>query len=96
MHSRGLLVVDIKPHNFAMGLGDSAHVVHLFDFGHSKLYLDPVTGKHVPYLADRSATGTVAYASIAAHRHYGAHPVTRHRLPPANDILLKSSVAETT
>ena len=59
-----------------MGVGDNVHVVHLFDFGHSKLYLDPITGKHVPYLADRSATGTVAYASIAAHRHYGKHQMT--------------------
>ncbi|PIL23230.1 hypothetical protein GSI_14540 [Ganoderma sinense ZZ0214-1] len=70
VHSRGLLVVDVKPQNFAVGMGDNAHVVYLFDFGHSKLYLDPATGKHHPYVKNRSATGTAVYASIAAHRHY--------------------------
>ncbi|KAI1787528.1 kinase-like protein [Ganoderma leucocontextum] len=70
VHSRGLLVVDVKPQNFAIGMGDNAHVVYLFDFGHSKLFLDPATGEHRPYTANHSATGTVVYASIAAHRHY--------------------------
>ena len=71
MHSRGLLVVDIKPQNFAVGMGDNAHIVYLFDFGHSKLYLNPATGEHHPYVTNRSATGTAVYASIAAHRHHG-------------------------
>ena len=66
-----MLVVDVKPQNFAIGMGDNAHVVHLFDFGHSKLYLDPITGAHHPYVPNRSATGTAVYASIAAHKHYG-------------------------
>ncbi|KAG1841823.1 hypothetical protein DFJ58DRAFT_807718 [Suillus subalutaceus] len=38
VHSRGVILRDIKPENFAMGVGENSHVVYLFDFGLAKLY----------------------------------------------------------
>ncbi|KAI0355891.1 casein kinase [Trametes cingulata] len=74
LHSRGIVSCDIKPHNFAMGSGQDADIVHLFDFEHSRLYIDPSTGVHIPFRTERHATGTLRYASIAAHRR---HEVSR-------------------
>ncbi|KAI0326096.1 kinase-like protein [Cubamyces sp. BRFM 1775] len=74
LHSRGLVHGDIKPHNFAMGNGSRSGVVHLFDLEHAKMYIDPATGEHIPDSGRRHATGTVRYASIAAH---SSHEVSR-------------------
>ncbi|KAG1738732.1 kinase-like domain-containing protein [Suillus lakei] len=51
-HSRGVVLLDIKPEIFAMGIGEKSHIVYLFDFGLAKLYVDPSTGTHIPYLAN--------------------------------------------
>ncbi|OJT07572.1 Casein kinase I isoform alpha [Trametes pubescens] len=67
VHSRGIVVCDVKPQNFAMGVGSAANVVHLLDFGHSALYLDPDNDAHVPTDRRRHALGTARYASVAAH-----------------------------
>lgn len=63
---------DIKPHNFAMGCGAHAKIVHMFDFALAEPYVDVETGKHIPSSASRRAIGTVRYASVAAHDSYGA------------------------
>ncbi|KAF8196087.1 hypothetical protein BJ912DRAFT_956246 [Pholiota molesta] len=41
VHGRGVIVRDIKPENFALGLMEEYQQLHLFDLGLSKLYLDP-------------------------------------------------------
>ncbi|KAI0761252.1 kinase-like domain-containing protein [Trametes elegans] len=75
LHSRGIVGCDIKPHNFAMGDGENAQIVHMFDFGLAKTYLDPATGKHIPFSQGRRhAIGAVRYASVAAHNQ---HSVSR-------------------
>jgi len=46
LHGQNLIHRDIKPENFVMGLHKKAHVLYMIDFGLSKRYKDPKTGKH--------------------------------------------------
>ena len=44
VHSRGIVVRDVKPENFAMGLesqDETSSTVYIFDFDLAKLYIDP-------------------------------------------------------
>ncbi|EED82521.1 predicted protein, partial [Postia placenta Mad-698-R] len=66
-HSKGIVLRDVKPDNFAMGHGHLANIVHLYDFGLSKLYRDPETGAHMAYREDRQRLGTIRYASLNMH-----------------------------
>jgi casein kinase 1 len=67
VHSRGLVLRDIKPENFAMGVGEKSDMVYLFDFGLAKLYVDPSTGTHIPFREGRVGLGTPRYASYNVH-----------------------------
>ncbi|KAG1887633.1 kinase-like domain-containing protein [Suillus subluteus] len=67
VHSRGFVLRDIKPENFAMGIGEKSHMVYLFDFGLAKLYVDPSTGTHIPFHEGRVGLGTPRYASYNVH-----------------------------
>jgi len=66
-HSRGVILRDIKPENFAMGIGEKSDIVYLFDLGLAKLYFDPSTGVHIPFREDRVGLGTPRYASYNVH-----------------------------
>ncbi|OCH92532.1 kinase-like protein, partial [Obba rivulosa] len=66
-HLQGMLVRDIEPSNCAMGTGVHRNVVYLFDFGVSKLYVDPTTGRHISLREGRSEVGTPRYASHNTH-----------------------------
>jgi casein kinase 1 len=66
-HSRGVILRDVKPENFAMGFGEKSHIVYLLDFGLAKLYVDPSTGTHIPYREGRVALGTMPYSSYNVH-----------------------------
>ncbi|OCH90132.1 kinase-like protein [Obba rivulosa] len=66
-HSRGIVVRDVKPENFAMGMDDHRNILFLLDFGVSKLYVNPTTGKHIPFRDGRSHIGTPRYSSFNSH-----------------------------
>ncbi|KAF9475736.1 putative casein kinase [Pholiota conissans] len=67
VHGRGIIVRDIKPENFAPGLVEEYQRLYLFDMGLSKLYLDPVTGTHMPFREGRHGVGTLRYISHNGH-----------------------------
>lgn len=54
-----------------MGSGKNSQVMYVIDYGLSKRYRDPKTGKHIPYREGKSLTGTARYASISTHQGKG-------------------------
>ena len=50
-----------------MGVGKKATTVYNIDFGLSKRYLDPKSGRHIAYKEKVSLAGTALYLSMRAH-----------------------------
>lgn len=67
VHNNSFLHRDIKPDNFLMGSNKNQHVLYIIDFGLAKRFIDPKTGKHIPYRDGKSLTGTARYASLNTH-----------------------------
>jgi len=86
IHARGIIVRDIKPQNFAMGLVEEYKRLHLLDFGLCKLWLDPTTGKHMPFREGRAGIGTPRYASGLVH--FGLEPSRRDDVEAIGFLLL--------
>ncbi|KAH7907916.1 kinase-like domain-containing protein [Hygrophoropsis aurantiaca] len=86
VHSRGVIIRDIKPENFAMGVGARVNAVHLFDLGLAKLFVDPCTGRHIPPREGRVELGTPRYASYNVH--FGREQSRRDDLEALGNTLL--------
>lgn len=69
IHSKYLIHRDIKPENFLIGhaFSNKENVIHVVDFGLSKKYIDPQTGKHIPYKENSLLVGTPTFMSTNAN-----------------------------
>jgi len=70
MHSKFYIHRDIKPENIMMGLGEQSNVVHMIDFGLTKLVIDPKTGNHIPFVTGKNLIGTCRYVSVNSHKGF--------------------------
>lgn len=53
-----------------MGMGDASNIVHMIDFGLTRLVIDPKTGEHIQKSSGKNLVGTCRYVSINAHMGY--------------------------
>ena len=73
IHTMNYIHCDLKPQNMLMGLGDSADIVRIIDFGLAIQYRDPVTQEHKPILKKSGQkkgeifVGNSCYASLNCH-----------------------------
>jgi len=70
MHEKNYIHRDIKPDNIMMGLGDASNIVHMIDFGLTRLVIDPKTGKHIPFVGMKNLIGTCRYVSVNSHKGF--------------------------
>lgn len=67
MHQHYFIHRDIKPDNVTIGLRKRINTIYLLDMGLAKYYMNPNTGKHIPYKDKKELTGSIRYASTNTH-----------------------------
>ncbi|KDR82741.1 hypothetical protein GALMADRAFT_238248 [Galerina marginata CBS 339.88] len=68
MHHRGVLHRDIQLGNCVVGLPPNEKIVYMIDFGFSKRYIDPYTGRHIPdSKIKRDFIGNYWFSSVNVH-----------------------------
>ncbi|KAF8158341.1 kinase-like domain-containing protein [Crassisporium funariophilum] len=68
MHGRGVLHRDIQLGNCVIGLPPNEKIVYMIDFGFSKRYIDPYTGRHIPdSKLKRDFIGNYWFSSVNVH-----------------------------
>ncbi|KAF8515062.1 kinase-like domain-containing protein [Gautieria morchelliformis] len=85
-HSRGIILRDVKPENFAMGFGTRCNVLHMFDLGLAKLFWDSGPDTHIPFREGRIGLGTPRYASHNVH--FGREQGRRDDMEAMGNVLL--------
>jgi serine/threonine protein kinase len=67
LHDRHYVHLDVKPENFALGIGELSNQVFLIDFGLAQLFRNPTTDSQTMQINGSSTIGTVRYSSINCH-----------------------------
>lgn len=67
LHDRHYVHLDVKPDNFALGIGELSNQVFLIDFGLAQLFRNPATRSHIVRINGSSTIGTIRYSSINCH-----------------------------
>jgi serine/threonine protein kinase len=78
IHSRDVIYCDVKPENLVMGVCEQSHLLHVIDFGLSKVYKDENSEQHVPYKEKVGLIGNARFASV--NLHMGIEPSRRDDL----------------
>lgn len=67
VHNNSFIHRDVKPENFAIGLGKRESIIHIIDFGLAKTFRDSRSHEHFPYRENKDFMGTARFASINSH-----------------------------
>ena len=67
LHQRCFIHRDIKPDNFAFGVGKNSTLLYLIDLGLAKKYRDLISYQHITYSEDQGLAGTARYVSVNVH-----------------------------
>lgn len=67
LHDRSYVHLDVKPDNFALGVGELSNQVFLIGFGLARLFRDPATRRHTAQIHESGIIGSVRYSSINCH-----------------------------
>jgi serine/threonine protein kinase len=73
-HARGIVHGDVKPGNFLFRTASGELPIVLIDFGLSKWFIDPDSGKKYPEADKCGFRGTSRYASVSVHRGHDQCP----------------------
>ncbi|KAF4617493.1 hypothetical protein D9613_006073 [Agrocybe pediades] len=88
MHHRGVLHRDIQLGNCVIGLPPNEKTIYMIDFGFSKRYIDPLTGRHIPdSKVKRDFIGNYWFSSVNVHCR-GKVPSRRDDLEAAALMLI--------
>ena len=77
VHAKGIVHCDVKPRNFVFGTGENAGRLHLIDFGLSRPWRDPTTGKPLPEDPNWGFRGTPQFASRHVHSRHSMYSASR-------------------
>ena len=86
IHKKHLIHRDLKPDNFAIGVGSKCNTLYVLDYGLAKKYIDPKTGNHIPFKDNKALIGNARYASI--NTHLGIETTRRDDLESLGYILI--------
>jgi len=68
----------VKPENFLIGRSSTKkqHLIHIIDFGLAKEYIDPDTGRHIPFREHKSLTGWLSFIQKKT-KHFSIQNLSR-------------------